>query len=89
MLHELDRCAHAVDTWDPPNVYTRALGIDRAEAERMLVFLLERRFGVRNPKFERRKTDFCITPTGFGDYSAIDDGSNPATDARSLPEKEL
>ncbi len=65
MLLALDRSPYVVDDWDPPNVYTRALGMDRAEAEGMLTFLLERRYRVRNPKFQWKKADFCITPTGF------------------------
>jgi hypothetical protein len=69
MLDALERAPNAVDDWDPPNVYTRAVGIDRAEAERMLAFLLERRYGVLNPKFDWKRPDVCISPTGFGDYS--------------------
>jgi hypothetical protein len=73
MLDELECAPYAVDDWDPPNVYTRANGINRAEAERMLAFLLERRYKVLNPKFEwKKKTGFCIMPTGFGDYSITD-----------------
>lgn len=81
MLQALERSPHVVDDWDPPNVYTRAVGIDRAEAERMLAFLLECRHGVLNPKFEWKKTDFCITPTGFGDYSSINASQIPSTEA--------
>ena len=43
---------------------------NRAEAERMLAFFLEHRHGIKNPKFGWRKTDFCVTPTGFGDYQS-------------------
>jgi len=82
ILQALEDSRYAVDDWDPPNVYTRAIGLDRAEAERMLVFLLERRYGVMNPKFEWKKTDFCITPTGFGDYSTIDETNIPSAVTR-------
>lgn len=52
-----------------PDIYTKAKGINRREAERMLAFMLERRFGIRNPKFDwRKQTSFCVTPTGFGNY---------------------
>lgn len=79
ILRALECSPHAVDDWDPPNVCTRAIGIDRAEAERMLAFLLERRYGVLNPKFEWKRTDFCITPTGFGDSSTISETQIPST----------
>lgn len=82
ILHALEASPYVVDDWDPPNVYTRAVGLDRAEAERMLAFLLERRYGVMSPKFEWKKTDFCITPTGFGDYSTIDDPEISSADTR-------
>lgn len=52
MLYVLEDSPYAVDDWNPPNVYTRAIGMDRAEAERMLAFLLERGYAVLNPKFE-------------------------------------
>ena len=77
MLTALEVSPHAADDYDPPNVYTRAIGINRSEAERMLAFWLGRRHGIKNPKFEWRKTDFCITPTGFGDY---DDPGNGESD---------
>lgn len=74
MLAALERSPYAADDYDPPNVYTRANGINRAEAERMLAFLLERRHGVKNPRVEWKKTDFCVTPTGFGDYDEPGNG---------------
>ena len=77
MLTALEVSPHAADDYDPPNVYTRAIGINRSEAERMLAFWLGRRHGIKNPKFEWRKTDFCITPTGLGDY---DDPGNGESD---------
>ena len=40
MLAALEVSPYAADDYDPPNVYTRATGINRAEAERMLAFLL-------------------------------------------------
>ena len=76
MLAALDVSPHAADDYDPPNVYTRATGINRAEAERMLAFLLERQYGIKHPKFEWKKTDFCITPTGFGDYDDLGNGES-------------
>lgn len=75
MLAALEVSPHAADDYDPPNVYTRARSINRAEAERMLAFLLERQHGIKNPKFEWKKTNFCITPTGFGGYD--DPGNRP------------
>lgn len=83
ILQALEDSPYAVDDWDPPNVYTCAIGLDRAEAERMLAFLLEHRYGVMNPKFKwKKKTDFCIMPTGFGDYSTIDETEIPSTERR-------
>ena len=52
-----------------PSVVTKAKGIDRAEAERMLTFLLKKRFGIINPKFLWKKQDLCVTPMGFGNYA--------------------
>ena len=78
MLAALEVSPYAADDCDPPNVYTRANGISRAEAERMLAFLLERRHGIRNPKFHWRKTGFCITPTGFGEYQSPDSAESGA-----------
>ena len=80
MLAALEVSPHAADDCDPPNVYTRANGINRAEAERMLAFWLERRRGIKNPKFGWRKTDFCVTPTGFGDYPSPDSAESGAYD---------
>ena len=37
---------------NPTYVYTSSQGIDRAEAERMLVFFLKHRFGIDCPKFK-------------------------------------
>jgi hypothetical protein len=54
-----------IDEVEPPNVYTRAETIDRAEAERMLACLMERRYGIRHPKFrwQRRGRDgFALVP---------------------------
>ena len=31
---------------------------------------------VKHPKFEWKKTDFCITPTGFGDYDDPGNGES-------------
>jgi hypothetical protein len=80
MLAALEVSPHAADGCDPPNVYTRANGINRAEAERMLAFWLERRHGIKNPKFGWRKTDFWITPTGFGEYQSPDSTESGAHD---------
>lgn len=54
-----------------PGIYTKANGIDRKEAEAMLAFMLEKRFDIKNPKFDwRRQTDFCVSPMGFGHYES-------------------
>jgi hypothetical protein len=49
MLAALEVSPHAADDYDPPSVYTRAIGINRSETEQMLAFLLERRHGIKNP----------------------------------------
>ena len=55
MLLALERSAHVVDDWDPPNVYTRAVGIDRAEAERIHIVLdWPEAFGIPAPSAARR-----------------------------------
>lgn len=55
-LGTLERQPVVIDEIDPPNVYSRAEIIDRAEAERMLTFLLEARYRIRQPKFRWART---------------------------------
>jgi hypothetical protein len=50
------------------NIYTKAKGIDRAEAERMLAFWMLKEHGIRNPKFVWNRPEFIVEPMGFGDY---------------------
>lgn len=50
------------------NIYTKANGIDRAEAERMLAYYLEKHYGLRNVRFVWKRPAYCVTPMGFGEY---------------------
>lgn len=72
LLAILDRQAFAVDDYDCPNVYTNADFIDRAEAERMLVWFLKERHGVTNPKFvwQKNKDKFFIMSHSFAGITA-------------------
>jgi hypothetical protein len=50
------------------HIYTKAQGINKREAERMLAWWLERTHGIRNPKFVWNRPKFWVTPVGFGEY---------------------
>lgn len=50
------------------NLYTKAAGINKREAERMLAWWLNKTHGIRNPKFVWIRPKFIITPMGFGHY---------------------
>lgn len=77
-LKELETQPYSSDTdfapksWDNRpalgTVVTKANGIDRAEAERMLAYYLGRHYGLRNVKFVWKRPDFCVQPAGFGNY---------------------
>lgn len=50
-----------------PNVYTTKMWLDRAEVNRMLTWLLARRYGITNPpKFVWEPCDFIIQGVSFG-----------------------
>ena len=55
---------------DPTYIYTRSPGIDRAEAERMLLFFLRNRYEIRFPQFKWNRLEGgpAIIPVGFGQY---------------------
>jgi hypothetical protein len=57
---------------DPTYIYTSSQGIDRAEAERMLLFFLKRRLGIACPKLKwnRLKSDSAIFSMAFGSYDS-------------------
>jgi hypothetical protein len=61
---QLETAPYVIDDIEPPNIYARKATIDRAEAERMLAFLLEQRYGIRNPKFrwKSRARGWRLTP---------------------------
>lgn len=72
MLAALERAPYACDWQSYPErdkglstVYTKAAGIDRKEAERMLAYFLEVAYGVKNVKFDWKKADFCIEPVSL------------------------
>lgn len=46
-----------------PNVYTAADGIDRAEAEAMLIFFLREKYRIGRSKFKWRRAKMVIVPT--------------------------
>lgn len=52
------------------HIVTKANGIDRWEAERMLAWWLKTAENIRNAKFVWDAPDYVITPTGFGNYSS-------------------
>ena len=64
MADALERQPYAFDDHDMPNVYTRAAGIDRAEAERMLRFFLRERHGLKDVKFRWKKPRIHVFPFG-------------------------
>lgn len=49
-------------------IYTKSVGINKREAERMMAWWLEKHYGIRNPKFVWNKPKTIITPMGFGSY---------------------
>lgn len=49
-------------------IVTKANGIDKREAERMIAWYLEKVRGIRNPKFCWKRPKFIIQPMGFGEY---------------------
>jgi hypothetical protein len=68
-LSTLEHAPYARDDSEYPNIYTRAMGIDRAEAERMLAWFLEEKYGVKHPKFLWKRPTLVVVPTGFGAYA--------------------
>jgi hypothetical protein len=49
-------------------LYTKAAGINKHEAERMLAWWLNKTHGIRNPKFVWNRPKIIVTPMGFGEY---------------------
>jgi hypothetical protein len=74
LLATLEHAPYARDDYEYPNIYTHAFGIDRAEAERMLAWFLEDKYGVKNPKFIWKRPKTVVVPTGFGNYQTEEHG---------------
>lgn len=49
-------------------IYTKANGIDKREAERMMGWWLENKYHITAPKFCWKRPRCFVTPMGFGNY---------------------
>ena len=83
-LATLERQEYAVMGVDASlQIVTKAKGIDRKEAERMLAWYLLRYHRVRNPKFSWQRSEYLVASTGFGDYAELD--INAHEDRENIP----